>query len=80
VQLLPYPGKVWLHGHEWAKRQADREGVAFTELANGFATCSDPARLQQLCDRLGPTDLQGFFDRWIGVLPTPFTAADRAAG
>jgi hypothetical protein len=77
---FPYPGKIWLNGHEWAKRQADREGVAFTALANGFATCQDPARLQQLCDRLGPTDLQGFFDRWIAVLPTPFTAADRAAG
>jgi hypothetical protein len=77
---FPYPGKIWLNGHEWAKRQADREGVAFTALANGFATCQDPARLQQVCDLLGPADLQGFFDRWIAVLPTPFTAADRAAG
>jgi len=24
--------------------------------------------------------VQGFFDRWITVIPTPFTAADRAAG
>jgi hypothetical protein len=55
-------------------------GVAFTELANGFATCPDPARLQQVCDLLGPADLQGFFDRWIAVIATPFTAADRAAG
>jgi len=75
---FPYPGKVWLNGHEWAKRQATRAGLGFTELANGFATCQDPARLQQLCDRLGPADLQGFFDRWIAVLPTPFTAAARA--
>jgi hypothetical protein len=77
---FPYPGKIWLNGHEWTKRQAQRVGLGFTELANGFATCQNPARLQQLCDRLGPADLQGFFDRWIGVLPTPFTATDRAAG
>ena len=40
---FPYPAKVWLNGHEWAKRQADRAGIAFTELANGFASCDDPA-------------------------------------
>ena len=57
-----------------------RPGLAVAELANGFAACQDPARLQAICDRLGPADLQGFFDRWIAVIPTPFTAADRAAG
>ena len=24
---FPYPAKVWVNGHEWAKRQADRDGV-----------------------------------------------------
>jgi len=77
---FPYPAKVWLNGHEWAKRQADREHVAFTALANGFATCEDPDRLQAICDRFGPADVQGFFDRWMRVLPTPFTDTDRAGG
>ena len=27
---FPYPAKVWLNGHEWAKRQARREGLGFT--------------------------------------------------
>ena len=45
---FPYPGKVWVNGHEWAKRQAQAEGLAFTELANGFASCADPDRLQAL--------------------------------
>jgi hypothetical protein len=49
---FPYPGKVWANGHEWAKRQAFRAGLAFTELANGFAPCTDPAHLQAICDRL----------------------------
>jgi hypothetical protein len=71
---------VWLNGHEWAKRQADRAGVDYRALANGFATCEDPIALQVICDRFGPGDVQAFFDRWIDVIPTPFTASDRAAG
>jgi hypothetical protein len=77
---FPYPAKVWLNGHEWAKRQASRVGIAFTPLSNGFASCAEPEHLQQLCDRLGPADVQAFFDRWMGVIPTPLTPADRAAG
>ena len=71
---FPYPAKVWMNGHEWAKRQADHAGIGYTALANGFATCDDPAMLQAICDRFGPDDVQGFFDRWIDVIPTPFTA------
>jgi hypothetical protein len=77
---FPYPAKVWANGHEWAKRQALAEGLAFTELANGFASCADPARLQAICDLLGPADLQAFFDRWMAAIPTPLTGADHAAG
>ena len=77
---FPYPAKVWVNGHEWAKRQAKRDGVTFTALANGFATCAQPTALQTICDRFGPDDVQSFFDRWITHIPTPFTAADRAAG
>jgi hypothetical protein len=77
---FPYAGKVWLNGPEWAKSQALAEGLSFTELANGFASCPDPARLQAICDRLGPADLQQFFDRWIDQLPTPLNANDRQAG
>jgi hypothetical protein len=77
---FPYPAKVWVNGHEWAKRQADRAGVAYTALANGFATCDDPVALQEICDRFGPADVAAFFDRWMAVIPTPLTLADRAGG
>jgi hypothetical protein len=77
---FPYPTKVWLNGHEWAKRQADRDGLSYTSLANGFATCADPARLQKICDRLGPDQINAFFSHWTTVIPTPWTEADRAAG
>jgi hypothetical protein len=69
-----------LDPNEWAKRQATAEEITFTELANGFAWCADPGRLQAVCDRLGPADLQAFFDRWISVIPTPLTLTDRDAG
>jgi hypothetical protein len=77
---FPYPIKVWLNGHEWAKRQATQAGIEFTELSNGFATCADPAALQAICDRLGPGTIGVFFERWMSRLPLPLTEADRAAG
>ena len=77
---FPYPGKVWVNGHEWAKRQALGEDLAFSELANGFAACDDPTRLQAICDRLAPADLQAFFDRWTAIIPTPLNTGDQEAG
>jgi hypothetical protein len=77
---FPYPAKVWVNGHEWAKQQARRQGIAFTELANGFAACDQPQALQAICDGLGPAAIQGFFDRWLACIPTPLGPADRAAG
>jgi hypothetical protein len=77
---FPYPAKVWVNGHEWAKRQADQAGIDYTSLSNGFAACPEPERLQAICDSFGPQHVQWFFDRWIGAIPTPFTKADRDAG
>ena len=77
---FPYPGKVWINGHEWAKRQATKAGIAHRALSNGFAACDDPAAVQAICDRLGPDQINAFFQRWLRVIPTPLTAQDRAAG
>jgi hypothetical protein len=77
---FPYPAKAWINGHEWAKRQARRARLDYTELANGFASCAHQDRLQGICDRFGPADVQAFFDRWITTIPTPLTDTDRAAG
>ena len=77
---FPYPIKVWVNGHEWAKRQATAAGIGFTSLSNGFASCEDPDRLQAICDRLGPGQIQEFFDRWIDSLPVPLDDYDRTFG
>jgi hypothetical protein len=76
----PYFARVWLNGHEWAKRQALRDGLGFGELHNGFGSCSDPARLQAICDSFGAEHVQAFFDRWISQIPTPLGSEDRDAG
>ncbi len=77
---FPYPAKIWVNGHEWAKRQATRAGIAFTELANGFAACDDPAGLQAICDRLQPGTIEVFAQRWLARLPMPFGRTDQLAG
>ncbi len=77
---FPYNAKLCINGHEWAKRQATKDGIAFTALDNGFATVEDPAALQAICDRLGPGQVDGLLRKWLALLPHPFTAADRAAG
>jgi len=76
----PYPVKVRLNGHEWAKQQLHQAGVAFEALDNGFLSCADPARLQVVCQQLGPDHVQAFFDKWVARLPWPLTSDDRAAG
>ncbi len=80
MRLFPYPIKVWVNGHEWAKRQCAQAGVGFTALSNGFASCEDPERLQEICDRLNPGVINVFFQRWMSVLPLPLTDHDRDAG
>src|SRR5690242_19139249 len=77
---FPYPAKIWINGHEWAKRQAVHAGIGFTELSNGFAATHDPAGLQAICDRLGPREITAFAQRWFSILPVPLTDADAAAG
>jgi hypothetical protein len=77
---FPYPAKIWVNGHEWAKCQAARAGIGYRELSNGFAATTDPAGLQAICDRLGPATIEAFVERWLAMLPLPLTEHDRAAG
>jgi hypothetical protein len=76
----PWPVKVWVNGHEWAKRQAGKAGLGFTALSNGFAAADDPAMLQKICDALQPGTINVFFQRWLARLPLPLGAADQQAG
>src|SRR5882757_6747867 len=77
---FPYPVKVWVNGHEWAKRQCVKAGIGFTALSNGFAACADPVGLQAICDRFGPGTVQVWFERWMARIPLPLDDEDRDAG
>ncbi len=76
----PYAAQLWCNGHERAKRQLLAAGIAFEPLRNGFRSCADPARLQAICDAIGPDDVRSLFRRWMAVIPLPLTAEDRGAG
>ncbi len=77
---FPYQVKARVNGHEWARQQARKIGLGFTELSNGFAACEDPALLQRICDGFGPGHVQAWFERWMARIPLPLDDADRAAG
>src|SRR5674476_472272 len=77
---FPYNARLCFNGNHWAQRQAAKAGIGFTPLDNAFATVQDPAGLQAICDRLGPDQINALLDKWLAILPGPFTDADRAAG
>src|SRR5580692_539821 len=77
---FPYNAKLCLNGHEYAKRQLERQGVAYEALDNGIRSCADPKRLQQICDSLSAAKIDALLRKWLAPLPHPCPAADRAAG
>ncbi len=76
----PYPVKVYINGHEWAKQPMKQAGLALEALDNGFLQCSQPERLQTICNQLESEQVQAFFDKWVTCLPWPLTSEDRQAG
>jgi hypothetical protein len=77
---FPYTSKLCLNGHEYAKCQLRREGIAYKAPDNGFVSCANLERLQNICDELGPLEIDGLLRRWLARLPHPYTEQDREAG
>jgi hypothetical protein len=77
---FPYNAKLCLNGHEYAKRQLERERISYEALDNGIGSCVDPKRLQQICDSLSAAKIDALLRKWLACLPHPYPAADRAAG
>jgi len=77
---FPYNAKLCLNGHEYAKRQLEREGIAFQALDNGVLSCENRKRLQEICDELSATKIDRLLRKWLQRLPHPFPAKDRRAG
>src|ERR1022692_2212497 len=67
----PWSMKLCLNGHEWAKRQLEKKKTAYEALDNGFLSCAEPEKLQQICDSLGPEDIDRVFRKWLRRIPLP---------
>jgi len=76
----PYPLWLCLNGHEWAKRQAEKDGLSFEALDNGFRSCADAEALAAICARLSERQVWAFFRRYERLLPSPFSPEDRGRG
>jgi hypothetical protein len=77
---FPFNAKLCINGNHWAQRQATKAGIDFEALDNGFAAVDDPARLQAICDQLGPAQIDALLRKWLARLPHPYTPDNRAAG
>jgi hypothetical protein len=76
----PWGIKLCINGHEWAKRQLDKRGISYEALDNGFLSCAQPEKLQQICDSLGPEQIERLFRKWLKRIPLPLRTEDRQAG
>jgi len=77
---FPHNAKLCLNGHEYVKRQLEKEGLAYQALDNGILSCADPRRLQQICDDLSGEKIEALLQKWLLRLPHPFTGRDQEAG
>ncbi|MGO9080876.1 MAG: hypothetical protein ACLQDY_17830 [Streptosporangiaceae bacterium] len=77
---FPYGARLLINGHHYAQRQAARAGIGFEALDNGFAAVEDVAAVQAICDSLTEDKIEALARKWLAILPSPYSAADQAAG
>ena len=77
---FPYNAKLCINGHEYLKRQLEKEGIVYQALDNGILSCENPSRMQQIADGLSAEKISDMLHKWRQLLPYPFTADDTAAG
>lgn len=77
---FPHTARLCINGHEYAKRQLAKAGIAYQAPDNAILACDDPAALQQIANDLSPAKVDRLLRRWLARLPHPYTAADRRAG
>lgn len=78
--FAPFGVRVWVNGHEWAKRRLVARKIRFEALDNGFLSCADPEALQKICDSFSSDHVDAFFRRWLARLPHPYAREERRAG
>jgi hypothetical protein len=77
---FPYNAKLCINGHEYLKRQLDKEGIAYEALDNGVLSCENPQRMQEIADGLSAEKISDLLHKWQQRLPYPFSLEDTMAG
>ena len=77
---FPYTAKLCINGHEYLKRQLDKEGIAYEALDNGILSCENPERMQEIANDLSAEKVSDLLHKWQQRLPYPFSPEDEAAG
>jgi hypothetical protein len=73
----PWGIKLCINGYEWAKRRLEKRGIEYEALDNGFLSCAEPDKLQQICDSLGPA---GAYRTAVPEMAEVHSAAAAAGG
>jgi len=68
---FPYTARICLNGHEYAKRQLDKEGIAYEPLDDGIRSCEAPERLQQILDAFDEAKIEGVAGNGSSASLTP---------
>ena len=57
-----------------------REGIGYEARDNGFLSCAQPEKLQEICDSLGAEQIDRALRKWLKRVPLPLRPQDREAG
>ena len=74
---FPFSARVCLNQHHWIANRLRQQGIRFRQSTNAFASCSDPAMLQQIADSLTAKDLSRCARKWLAQLTPFFTERER---
>jgi hypothetical protein len=76
----PFQTRIWLNAHGYLAAQLRRRRVPFRTLDNCVVEVADPAALSDVAKHFGAALVEQIARRWLGWVPDPLTAAERAAG
>lgn len=76
----PFQPRIWLNAHGYLAAQLRRRRVAFRPLDNCVVEVADPAALAEIAQQFDARLVEQIARRWLGWVPDPLTAAERAAG
>ncbi len=69
----PFAGRVCLNGHEYVKRQLEKQRIPYEALDNGVKSCADPGKAQQIANNITASKIENTIRDWLKIIPTPIT-------